>query len=104
MAPRGPPLRSVGRDTVLSMSPPKEGSPEGMRGWVKQDRTDRGEGHPGALTGVEREELTRLRRQTVEQLDSSAFMDLAWWFTQGRASFCWEAVPASTCGFPGVPA
>ncbi|WP_082120139.1 transposase [Saccharothrix sp. ST-888] len=41
--------------------------PEGLRGWVKQDRTDRGEGGPGELTSAEREELTRLRRQTVEQ-------------------------------------
>ncbi|MGW7586898.1 transposase [Kitasatospora sp. NPDC054768] len=42
-------------------------SPEGLRGWVKQDKTDRGEGRPDELTSAEREELTRLRRQTVEQ-------------------------------------
>ncbi|WP_344641158.1 transposase, partial [Kitasatospora cystarginea] len=34
-------------------------SPEGLRGWVKQDRADRGEGRPGELTSAEREELTR---------------------------------------------
>ncbi|MEE1783381.1 transposase [Streptomyces sp. SP17BM10] len=39
-------------------------SPEGLRGWVKQHKTDRGESRPGELTTAEREELTRLRRQT----------------------------------------
>ncbi|MEU6974368.1 transposase [Kitasatospora aureofaciens] len=42
-------------------------SPEGLRGWVKQDRTDRGEGPTGALTSAEKDELTRLRRQNREQ-------------------------------------
>ncbi|WP_331731019.1 transposase (plasmid) [Kitasatospora sp. NBC_00070] len=42
-------------------------SPEGLRGWVKQDRTDRGEGAPGALTTTEKEELQRLRRENREQ-------------------------------------
>ncbi|MFJ4672517.1 transposase [Kitasatospora purpeofusca] len=42
-------------------------SPEGLRGWVKQDRADRGEGQPGELTSPEREELARLRRQNLEQ-------------------------------------
>ncbi len=41
-------------------------SPEGLRGWVKQARTDRGEGPAGALTSVEREELTQLRRKVRE--------------------------------------
>ena len=38
-------------------------SPEGLRGWVKQARVDRGEGPAGALTSAEREELVRLRRK-----------------------------------------
>ncbi|WP_224280694.1 transposase [Streptomyces sp. LS1784] len=42
-------------------------SPEGLRGWVKQDRTDRGEGRPSDLTSPEPEELARLRRQNLEQ-------------------------------------
>ncbi|MGA6161006.1 transposase [Stenotrophomonas sp. NPDC087984] len=42
-------------------------SPESLRGWVKRDRIDRGEGGPGDLTSVEREELTRLRQQNAEQ-------------------------------------
>ncbi|MGW7696388.1 transposase [Streptomyces asiaticus] len=42
-------------------------SPESLRGWVKRDRIDRGEGGQGELTSAEREELTRLRRQNAEQ-------------------------------------
>ena len=42
-------------------------SPEGLRGWVKQAKVDRGEGTAGALTTAEREELVRLRRKVREQ-------------------------------------
>ena len=42
-------------------------SPEGLRGWVKQVKTDRGEGPAGALTSAECEELVRLRRRVREQ-------------------------------------
>jgi transposase len=42
-------------------------SPEGLRGWVKQAKVDRGEGVPGALTTAEKEELQRLRRENREQ-------------------------------------
>jgi transposase len=42
-------------------------SPEGLRGWVKQAKVDRGEGPVGALTTAEREELVRLRRKVREQ-------------------------------------
>lgn len=42
-------------------------SPEGLRGWVKQAKTDRGEGAPGALTTAEKDELQRLRRENREQ-------------------------------------
>ncbi len=41
-------------------------SAEGLRGWVKQAKTDRGQGPAGALTSGEREELARLRRQVRE--------------------------------------
>ncbi|MCX4612807.1 MULTISPECIES: transposase [Streptomyces] len=41
-------------------------SPEGLRGWVKQAKIDRGEGPAGALTTAEREELVRLRRELAE--------------------------------------
>lgn len=41
-------------------------SAEGLRGWVKQARIDRGQGPVGALTTAEREELARLRRQVRE--------------------------------------
>jgi transposase len=40
--------------------------PETLRCWVKQDKVDRGEGAPGALTSAEREELQRLRRRNRE--------------------------------------
>jgi transposase len=43
-------------------------SPEGLRGWVKQARTDAtGGGGDGALTSAEREELAALRRRVREQ-------------------------------------
>jgi transposase len=42
-------------------------SPEGLRGWVNRGKADQGEGRPGELTGAEREELKRLRKQTAEQ-------------------------------------
>ncbi len=42
-------------------------SPEGLRGWVKQAKVDRGEGPAGALTSAEREELAQLRRKVREQ-------------------------------------
>jgi transposase len=42
-------------------------SGESLRAWVKQDRTDRGQGAPGELTTAEREELRRLQRENAEQ-------------------------------------
>ncbi|WP_019889616.1 transposase [Streptomyces purpureus] len=41
-------------------------SPEGLRNWVNQDKTDRGQGPAGVLTTAEREELVRLRRKVRE--------------------------------------
>ncbi|CAM3290066.1 transposase [Corallococcus sp. ZKHCc1 1396] len=37
-----------------------------LRLWVEQTKTDRGGGKPGALTTVEREELSRLRKENRE--------------------------------------
>ncbi|AKQ66914.1 Mobile element protein [Myxococcus hansupus] len=37
-----------------------------LRLWVEQTKTDRGGGRPGALTTVEREELSRLRKENRE--------------------------------------
>ncbi|GLW58512.1 transposase [Kitasatospora phosalacinea] len=58
--------RSSGK-TVTEMARDLGMSPEGLRSWVKQDRADRGKGSAGQLTGAEREELRRLRRQDPEQ-------------------------------------
>lgn len=60
-------VRSSPHRNVTEIAQELEVTAEGLRGWVKQDRTDRGESDRGELTSAEREELTRLRRQTVEQ-------------------------------------
>ncbi len=54
----GQPVKKIARDLGVS--------PETLRGWVKQDRVDRGEGAPGELTSAEREELRELRRRNLE--------------------------------------
>ncbi|MFI6063559.1 transposase [Streptomyces sp. NPDC051286] len=59
-------VRSSGRN-VTEVARELGVSPEGLRGWVKQAKTDRGEGVPGALTTAEKEELQRLRRENREQ-------------------------------------
>ncbi|MCX5152078.1 transposase [Streptomyces sp. NBC_00320] len=41
-------------------------SAEGLRNWVNQDKTNRGQGPAGGLTTAEREELVRLRRKVRE--------------------------------------
>ncbi|WP_327258331.1 transposase [Streptomyces sp. NBC_01240] len=59
-------VRSSGRN-VTEVARELGVSPEGLRGWVKQAKADRGEGAPGALTTAEKEELQRLRRENREQ-------------------------------------
>ena len=39
--------------------------PETLRGWVRQDRVDRGEGGVGELTSAEKAELAALRKRVV---------------------------------------
>jgi transposase len=58
-------VRSSGR-TVAEVARELGVSTEGLRGWVNQAMTDRGEGPVGALTTAEREELKRLRRELAE--------------------------------------
>jgi transposase-like protein len=59
-------VRSSGRN-VTEVARELGVSPEGLRGWVKQAKIDRGEGAPGALTTAEKDELQRLRRENWEQ-------------------------------------
>lgn len=59
-------VRSSGRN-VTEVARELGVSPEGLRGWVKQAKADRGEGPAGALTTVERDELARLRKKDREQ-------------------------------------
>jgi transposase len=59
-------VRSSGRN-VTEVARELGVSAEGLRGWVKQAKIDRGEGAPGALTTAEKEELQRLRRENREQ-------------------------------------
>ncbi|MET7929290.1 transposase [Streptomyces sp. NPDC005349] len=59
-------VRSSGK-TVTEVAREIGVSAEGLRNWVKQDQADRGQGAPGELTTAEREELRRLRRQTLSR-------------------------------------
>jgi transposase len=56
-----------------------------LRRWVEQAKADRGIGKPGALTSVEREELTRLRKENrILQMEREILKnDLA------RRASCW---------------
>jgi len=54
----GKPIPEVARDLDLTES--------ALRLWVRRAQADRGEGKPGELTTVEREELQRLRREVKE--------------------------------------
>ncbi|MEU1276646.1 transposase [Streptomyces sp. NPDC005799] len=59
-------VRSSPHRNVTEIARERGVSPEGLRSWVKQDRTDRGEEPTGALTTDEREELRRVRRELAE--------------------------------------
>lgn len=59
-------VRSSGR-TVTGVARDLGVSTEGLRNWVRQDQTDRGQGTPDELTTAEREELRRLRKLAREQ-------------------------------------
>jgi len=54
----GKAIPDVARDLDLTES--------ALRLWVRRAQADRGEGRPGELTTVEREELQRLRREVKE--------------------------------------
>ncbi|MEU5381577.1 transposase [Streptomyces sp. NPDC005968] len=59
-------LALLSEKTVTEVARDLGVSPEGLRGWVKQAKIDRGEGPAGALTSDEREELRRVRRELAE--------------------------------------
>jgi transposase len=42
-------------------------SSESLRGWYRKAKAEQGESHSGELTGAEREELRRLRKENREQ-------------------------------------
>ena len=54
----GKTVAQVARDLDLTVS--------ALRTWVERARADRGNGKPGVLTSVEREELTKLRKENRE--------------------------------------
>ncbi|WP_372412358.1 transposase [Streptomyces luteireticuli] len=60
---------STGR-TVTEVARELGVSPESLRGWYRQAKTDRGEGRHGDLTSAEREELRRLRKLAAEQAET----------------------------------
>jgi transposase len=67
--------RQVARDRGLSA--------ETLHRWVKQAKTDAGEGPTGALTTAERAELRRLRRQvTTLQLEREILKPAAAFFAK----------------------
>ncbi|MFI6476055.1 hypothetical protein ACIBL5_38205 [Streptomyces sp. NPDC050516] len=55
-------------------------SVEGLRGWVKQAKADRGEGPAGALTTAEREELRQLRKRDREQQQTIEILKIGFAF------------------------
>lgn len=60
-------LARTSEKTVTEVARDLGVSPEGLRNWVRQAQTDRGEGPAGALTSEEKQELRRLRRENREQ-------------------------------------
>lgn len=52
--------------TVAQVAKDLDLSPTAFRKWVDQARANQGKGKPGSLTSVERDELTKLRRENRE--------------------------------------
>ena len=59
-----------------------------LREWVKRADVDAGQGPPGALTTVEREELSRLRRENRKLKEEREILSkaAAWFATEGGTS------------------
>ncbi|MFF8614381.1 hypothetical protein [Streptomyces sp. NPDC015350] len=54
-------------ETVIVVAGELGISSEFLRGWYRRAKADRGESLSGELTGAEREELCRLRKENREQ-------------------------------------
>ncbi len=61
-------LCKVGDRTIRQVAKDLDLTETALRDWVKRADVDAGKGPPGALTTVEREELTQLRKQ-VKRLE-----------------------------------
>jgi transposase len=61
-------LCKVGDRTIKQVASDLDLTETALRDWVKRADIEVGEGPPGALTAVEREELSRLRKQ-VKRLE-----------------------------------
>ena len=61
-------LCRVGDRSIKQVAKDLDLTETALREWVRRAGVDAGEGPPGALTTVEREELTRLRKQ-VKRLE-----------------------------------
>ena|SRR5688572_4806699 len=62
----GKPIAAIARDLDLTSS--------ALANWVKQAEIDEGQRPTGALTTEEKEELTRLRRETKRLEQENAFL------------------------------
>ncbi|WP_326793462.1 transposase (plasmid) [Streptomyces sp. NBC_00841] len=93
-------VRSSGRN-VTEVARELGVSPEGLRGWVKQAKTDRGEGAPGALTTAEKNELQRLRRENREQQQTIEILKKAAVRSMGRCNIPGRTVTGGVAGWRG---
>jgi transposase len=66
-----------GGRTVPDVSKQHNLSESSVYHWIKQAQVDRGEGRAGALTTVEKEELSQLRREVRELRRERDFLEQA---------------------------
>ncbi|MEE1766853.1 transposase, partial [Streptomyces sp. JV185] len=76
-------------------------SSESLRGWYRRAKADQGEGAPGELTGAEREELRRLRRENREQQQTIEILKKATARSMGRCNIPGRTVAGGVAGWRG---